>query len=702
MSTTVILQYPYWFLIFCLLLGAGYTVVLYYKNDFIQNPTVQQKRIFIGLAAFRFVAITVITFFLLSPFIRSRFTDVQKPEIIILQDNSQSVANTFKSAEDSAKYISDLQKLMNNFSENYSVKLYPFSNKIAENDSLKFNGKSTDISNAISQISNLYSNQNVGAVILASDGIYNQGSNPIYNLSSVKYPVYTVAMGDTVPKKDLKVEKVYFNQIVYLGDKFKIAVDASATGYNNITSTLSVSDVSAGKKLYAEEVAFSKESLQSKEFILEATKAGVQHFRVQLNTVEGEYSTANNVKDFFIEVLDSHQQILILAAAPHPDIAALRQAVENNKNYKVEVKFLSDALGLNYNNYNAIVLHQIPTVNGMPQSLAEQLTKSKTSLWFIAGSQTNIAQLNKMQNAIQVAGYNQSFNDVTATVSSNFPLYNLTDGLSTNIAKMPPLAAPFGQYKIQPTAKVLLQQKIGSVKTEYPLLAFDETGSQKIVVLLGEGLFRWRLYDFQFNKNHDFSNQFIQQIIQYLSVKEDKRPFKVLLAKNIFNENEPIVFEAELYNQSYELINQPEVKLSIKNEARNTTEFTFARSGNGYRLETGNFPEGNYTYSASTKAGEKPYSASGKFTVAPLQLELLNPVANHQLLYQISSETGAQLFYYNQLEALGKTIAENQNIKPILHDTFKTDSIINLKWIFFLIVCLLSVEWFVRKYLGGY
>ena len=702
MSTTVILQFPYWFLIFCLLLGAGYAVLLYYKNDFIQNPTVQQKRIFIGLAIFRFIAITIIAFFLLSPFIRSRFTDVQKPEIIILQDNSQSVTNTFKTAEDSAKYISDLQKLMNNFSENYSVKLYPFSNKIAENDSLKFNSKSTDISNAISQISNLYSNQNVGAVILASDGIYNQGSNPIYNLSSVKYPVYTVAMGDTVPKKDLKVEKVYHNQIVYLGDKFKIAVDASATGYNNVTSTLSVNDVSAGKKLYAEEITFNKESLQSKEFILEATKAGVQHFRVQLNTVEGEYSTANNVKDFFVEVLDSRQQILILAAAPHPDIAALRQAIENNKNYQVEVKFLSDALGLNYNNYNAIVLHQLPTVNGMPQGLAEQLAKSKTSLWFIAGSQTNIAQLNKMQNAIQVAGGNQSFNDVTATVATNFPLYNITDGLSASTAKMPPLAAPFGQYKIQPTSKVLLQQKIGSVKTEYPLLAFDESGSQKTAVLVGEGLFRWRLYDFQFNKNHDFSNQFIQQVIQYLSVKEDKRPFKVSLTKNIFNENEPIVFEAELYNQSYELINQPEVKLSIKDEAGKATEYTFARSGNGYRLEIGNLPEGNYNYSASTKAADKPHNAAGKFTIAPLQLELLNSVANHQLLYQISNETGAELFYHNQLEALAKKIIENQNIKPVLYDTFKTDSIINLKWIFFLIVSLLSVEWFVRKYLGGY
>lgn len=702
MSSTVILQYPVWFLLFCLLAGAVYAAILYYKNDFIQNPTVQQKRVFSGLAVFRFVSIAIITFFLLSPFIRSRFTDVQKPEIIILQDVSQSVTNTFPTTEDSLKYIDNLKKLINDFSNDYSVKLYPFSNKILETDLLNFTGKSTDIANAINQISNLYSNQNVGAMIIASDGIYNQGSNPVYNLSNIKYPVYTVAMGDTVQKKDLKAEKVYHNQIVYLGDKFKIAVDISATGYSNITSTLSVNDVSAGKKLYDEEVTFVKESLLSKEFILEATKPGVQHFRIQLNTVEGEYSTANNVKDFFIEVLDSRQKILILAASPHPDIAALRQAIENNKNYQVEVKFLNDALGLNYGNYNVVVLHQIPSINGMPQNLAEQLAESKTSLWFIAGSQTSISQLNKMQNAIQVAGTNQSFNEVSATVVSDFSLYNISDVIFNNISKMPPLAAPFGQYKAQPTAKVLMNQKIGSVKTEYPLLAFDESGGQKVAVLMGEGIFRWRLYDFQFNKNHEFSNQFIQQIVQYLSVKEDKRPFKVMPAKNIFSENEPIVFDAELYNQSYELINQPEVKMIVRNEEGKSYEYNFSRSGNGYRLEAANLPVGNYTYAASVKTTDKSYSATGKFTVSPLQLEFLNPVANHQLLYQISNETGGKFFYHTQFNELEKAITENQNIKPVLYDTFKTDSIINLKWIFFLIVSLLSVEWFVRKYMGGY
>jgi hypothetical protein len=679
--------------------------VLYYKNDFIQEPTIQQKRIFIALAVFRFIAVTIIAFFLLSPFIRSRFTDTQKPEIIVLQDASQSVANTFKTETDSLNYVKGLNQLVKNLSKDYSVKLYDFSDKMRESDTLKFNGKATDISNPVNQITNLYSNQNVGAMVLASDGIYNQGANPVYNLSGIKFPVYTVALGDTVPKQDLKVEKVYHNQIVYLGDKFKIAVDMVSSGFATATSNVSVTDLAEPgnpKKLYAEDISFGREELKTKEFILEATKSGVQRFRVQLNPISTEHTTANNYKDFFVDVLDSRQKILMVAASPHPDIAALKQAAENNKNYEVQVEFIGNLQNIKFRDYNLVVLHQLPATVGLQTDIVQQLATSKTAVLYVLGSQSNIAMFNKAQNAMQIAASTQSSNDVSAQANPDFPLFNINDIDVAQIARMPPLAAPFGQYKSQATAKVLLHQKIGSVKTDYPLLTFDESSGQKVAVLAGEGIWRWRLYDYQLNKNHDFTNRFLQQVFQFLAIKEDKRPFKISLPKNIFNESESVVFEGELYNESFQLVNQPEVNITIKDADGKNYDNTFSRSGNGYRLEVGSLPTGNYNYTASTKLGDKPYSFSGKFTVSPLQLEALNPVADHQLLYQMSEQTGGQMFASNQWEQLEKAITENQNIKPILFDTFKTDSIINLKWIFFLIVGLLSVEWFIRKYLGGY
>ena len=46
--------------------------------------------------------------------------------------------------------------------------------------------------------------------------------------------------------------------------------------------------------------------------------------------MQGEVTYSNNVQDIFIEVMDGREKILILAAAPHPDIAAIKQLIIQN------------------------------------------------------------------------------------------------------------------------------------------------------------------------------------------------------------------------------------------------------------------------------------------------------------------------------------------------------------------------------------
>ena len=46
---------------------------------------------------------------------------------------------------------------------------------------------------------------------------------------------------------------------------------------------------------------------------------------IRISPIANEFSKENNVKDLFIEVLDARQKILILAASPHPDLAAIKK-----------------------------------------------------------------------------------------------------------------------------------------------------------------------------------------------------------------------------------------------------------------------------------------------------------------------------------------------------------------------------------------
>ena len=88
--------------------------------------------------------------------------------------------------------------------------------------------KVSNISEFLKYIYDLYSNQNLGAIIMATDGIYNEGSNPIYAGAKLTAPIYTVALGDTTAKKDVILKRVFHNKIAYLGDKFSIQIDVAA------------------------------------------------------------------------------------------------------------------------------------------------------------------------------------------------------------------------------------------------------------------------------------------------------------------------------------------------------------------------------------------------------------------------------------------------------------------------------------------
>ena len=177
---------------------------------------------------------------------------------------------------------------------------------------------------------------------------------------------------------------------------------------------------------------------------------------------------------------------------------------------------------------------------------------------------------------------------------------------------------------------------------------------------------------------------------------------RVTIPKHVFNETETINLNGELYNGSYELINHPEMSIVVKDESGKEYPYQFDKRGNAYALDINNYSVGNYSFVAKAVLNGKALSYSGRFTIIPLQVEAFNSKANHQLLFQISEKTGARLINQEQLPELANELNNNTELKATLIENFKTSSLINLKWLFAIIVGFLSIEWFVRKYQGGY
>ncbi len=198
-ASLVIEQYPYWYILLCLLLGFVYAFVLYFKDSFFKEATPSQQLLIHGLSIFRMLTVAGIAFLLLSPLLKSRNIDEIKPSILIVQDNSESVGLAFKPASDTTAYANKIKQLSQNLTNDYKVADYHFGQNLKDGLKFTFDEKVTDISNSLDELQNSYANQNVGAIILATDGIYNQGSNPQYASTAFNVPIFSIALEIPLP-----------------------------------------------------------------------------------------------------------------------------------------------------------------------------------------------------------------------------------------------------------------------------------------------------------------------------------------------------------------------------------------------------------------------------------------------------------------------------------------------------------------------
>ncbi|MFN7115627.1 MAG: hypothetical protein ACK4TA_02450 [Saprospiraceae bacterium] len=693
-------QYPAWYFIFCVLLGAAYALVLYFRDKTFHD---QSERLNWIMGIFRFTTVTILSMLLLSPLLKSIITDTQKPVIVLAQDQSESVAAGMNE-EQRNNYRRAFENLAQRLGNQYDVKQYAFGNEVRENIDFQYTDKVTNLSEVLTNVYDLYSNQNLGAIVLATDGIYNEGSNPVYLNTKLTAPIYTIALGDTTIKKDIVLKRVFHNKIAYLGDKFTVQVDVSAQNFTGSNTSLSIYKVEGGNNRKIQQVPINidrNDYFTTREIILDASQAGVQRYRIVVESLSGEATNINNAKEIFIDVLDARQKILILANSPHPDITAIRQSIEQNKNYQVDLAFIN-SLTANVGIYDFVVLHQLPSKNNDAANVFNILQSKNIPHLFIAGMQTNFARLNQLQNLVSFQIGGSSTNDVQGKVATGFNNFTISDQLVNELPQFPPLTAPFGEFQVSPGAAVLLYQRIGKVETRYPLLVLGEEGDAKVGILCAEGIWKWRLFDFLQNQNHELFNELLGKPVQFLSLKEDKRKFRVTPSKNIFNENEAVFFDAELYNDNYELINEPDASISITNAEGKEFDFTFNKTGRAYSLNAGIFPVGNYTYRAAVNYNGQNLTASGQFSVQPVQVELFETTANHNLLRLLSDKYGGAVVYPNNIASIVDMIEQKGTVKPVIYETAKTRPVINLKWIFFLLLLLLTGEWFMRRYFGAY
>ena len=308
---------------------------------------------------------------------------------------------------------------------------------------------------------------------------------------------------------------------------------------------------------------------------------------------------------------------------------------------------------------------------------------------------------NGLNTGLQITQNKNMTNNATAAYNSNFMLFSFSEEAQQLLPTLPPLQSPFGTYKAAVSANTFMTQKISGVETKYPLFLFNDVNGAKTGVISGTGLWSWKVYNYVNTQSHDAFNEIVNKTALFLVAKNDKSPFRVR-HNAVFAENAPVEFSAELHNESGELINTPDVKLTIKGSGDTTYDAQFSKQNNAYYLNMGELPVGTYTWTAKTQLGNKSYEKSGSFSVQEIFVETANLVADFDLLKSVAQTSGGKFFARNELENVVKEIKANDNIKPVASYQKKYSMLLNSPWYLAAIVLLLGIEWFLRKWHGGY
>ena len=518
------IAYSAWALLLCPLLGAIYAFAFYYKD----KRTSELAPLMRWLAtALRFTLVTLLVFLFLAPLIRSNKNTVEKPIIIIAQDNSASIIAGKDSTFYKNQFPKDWDKEINDLSAKYDVRVMSFGEAPGDSMNYRYNEKETDISSLFQDVAQRYYGKNLGAIILSSDGIYNKGYNPIYAARQFNCSIFTVALGDTTIKTDAVVTKVENNPTAFLGNTFPLLITIDATKLQGKSSTLTVTELKNGteENLFSRPIRFNSLMFhQSIPVQLNATSPGLKHYVVKLSPVEGEENIVNNRNDVYIRILDQKQKVLILSN-PHPDVAAIAESINSSDGFEAE-SVIPEKFSGEINNYSLVILNQLPSDTKQLPDILKAITKLEIPVMYILGSESDITAFNNLDAGFKIYSQGNNGEDAVPVIAKNFSLFTLSDDSRSYFSQLPALSAPFGNYATSPSLNVLCYQQIQGVATNYPLIAFNSSGNEKTCVIAGEGIFRWKLKDYADHKNNQFFSELINKIVQYLAVKDDKSFFR--------------------------------------------------------------------------------------------------------------------------------------------------------------------------------
>ena len=643
-----------------------------------------KSKIYLLLAFLRFVGIFGLLLLLINPQFAQKTYTLEKPNLVILADNSTSVA---EKGEELKEIISKI-KASKEISNRFKIADYKFGSDLNILDSLSFQDKNTNIYKSLSSLKDVYAREQMVALVL-SDGNQTIGEDYSYFKIDRNNTIYSMVLGDTTKYKDISVGPIQTNKYAFLKNKFPLETYVSYQG--NTPVSVSVSVKMNSKIVHKENLKFNADvNFKTIAIQIDANSVGIKNLEVEVSQLVEERNIKNNRRATSIEVIDEKTKIALISDILHPDLGALKKAIESNEQREVSI-LKSSASNSVLEDVDLFIFYQ-PTAK-FKQSF--DFAKSKNANTFIiTGSQTDYTFINKLNVGIEIeTGYPQQ--EVFGLLNNAFTKYDITN---FDLTDYPPLVSDAGPILITSPFETLLGTQIKGLNIQQPLLSvIDENGSKR-AVLIGENIWKWRVQTYRNTNEFVNFDEFIGNLIRYLTSSKNKSRLNVDYEK-VYQGSNNTVITATYFDEAFLFDKNAKVSIKVTNTDTQKSQINPMVLKNGFfEADLSNLVAGEYDFVVSVEKESK--IEKGSFVISEFDMENQFVSSDNLKMEKLAVNSGGKIFYPAQIDVLQKDLSTNDAYVPTEKSTENIVSLIDFKFLLGIIVFAFAAEWFIRKYNG--
>ena len=333
------------------------------------------------LPALRLVAVAGAILFFLGPEKRVDRQEVKDSQVVVLVDTSQSMSVEDQPSTDEEKVARGEavrgalvdSTLVKTLREQHHVLLQGFDAKVrrvarwdrqttaeaepepadAWSEELVPRGAETRLGDALRDALQRTKEGPLAGVIVVSDGGQNVGVEPLKiadAASEMRVPLYTVGVGSTRPRRNLRVQELRAPSRVYPDDRTTVHALIHGEGFGGRTVDVELYARSAGaaaaavQRIGREQVTFAADGeVVPVEFEIEPAEIGRLLLELRIVAPSDDQYAQDNRREVELEVVETQTRVLLVASGPTREYRFLRNQLRRDAYATVDV-WLQSAL----------------------------------------------------------------------------------------------------------------------------------------------------------------------------------------------------------------------------------------------------------------------------------------------------------------------------------------------------------------------